>query len=78
MGGSRGGVSGVATPPNGQSHSKKYSTTDVLSHAEALIYQVLTYVVVKTSCGVARGFALVGVPATRVLCSSRQLKWVWS
>ena len=37
MGGSRGGVTGVATPPNGQSHSIKYSTTDVLSHAEALI-----------------------------------------
>ena len=37
MGRSRGGVSGVVTPPNSQSHSIKYSTTDVLGHADALI-----------------------------------------
>ena len=33
-----GGFQGVATPQNGQSYSKKYSTTDELSHADALIY----------------------------------------
>ena len=38
-GGSRGGVSGVATPPpNGQRYNVKCSTTDVLSHGDALIY----------------------------------------
>ena len=37
MGGFRGGVQGVATPPNGQNHSIKYSAIDVLSHADALI-----------------------------------------
>ena len=44
-----GGVSGVATPPNGQSHSIKCSTTDVLSHANTLIYiaKCLVIVVVK-------------------------------
>ena len=47
MGGSRGGgVSGVATPPNGQSHSTKYSTSDVLRHADTLIYIAKCLVVV--------------------------------
>ena len=40
-----GGVSGVATPPNGQSHS----ATDVLSHADALIYMAKSLVVVVVS-----------------------------
>ena len=38
MGGSTGGISGVATPLNGLDYSIKCSTTDVLSHANALIY----------------------------------------
>ena len=46
-----GGGSGVAAPPppNGPSHSIKCSTTDVLSHADALIYiaKCLVIVVVK-------------------------------
>ena len=46
MGGFRGGVQGVATPPNGQSHSIKCSATDVLSHADALIYIAKSLVVV--------------------------------
>ena len=56
-------------PPNGLGHSIKCSTTDVPSHVNALIYMAkcLVVVVVKftiqTSCGVARDFALVGVPA---------------
>ena len=33
-------------PPNGQSHSIKYSTIDVLSHADALIYIAKNLVVV--------------------------------
>ena len=45
-GGSRGGVSGVATPPNGQSYNIKCSTTDVLSHGDALIYLAKRLVVV--------------------------------
>ena len=57
MGGSGGGgVSGVATPPNGQSHSIKCSTTDVLSHANALIYIAKCLVKplsMQASCGVA-------------------------
>ena len=32
-----GGISGVATPPNGQCYNIKCSTTDVLSHGDALI-----------------------------------------
>ena len=47
MGGFRGGVQRVATPPpNGQSHSIKYSTTDVLSLADALIYIAKNLVIV--------------------------------
>ena len=46
MGGFRGGVQGVATPPNGQSHTIKYSAIDVLSHADALIYIAKGLVVV--------------------------------
>ena len=42
----RGGVSGVATPPNGQSYNIKCSTTDVLSHGDALIYLAKRLVVV--------------------------------
>ena len=49
MGGSRGGVSGVATPPNGQSHSIKCSSSDVLSHADALVYIANSLVVVVVS-----------------------------
>ena len=42
-----GGVSGVATPPNpGQSYNVKCSTTDVLSHGDALIYLAKRLVVV--------------------------------
>ena len=61
-----GGVQGVATPPpNGQSHSIKCSTTNVLRYAQALIYIAKSLVVVvvsskrvvkplsKTSCGAA-------------------------
>ena len=44
-----GGVQGVATPPNGQSHSIKCSATDVLSHADALIYIAKSLVVVVVS-----------------------------
>ena len=44
------GVQGVATPPpspqNGQSHSIEYSTIDVLSLADALIYIDKSLVVV--------------------------------
>ena len=71
MGGSRGGVSGVATSPNGQSHNIKCSTTDVLSNANALITyskmfsggcgQVLNVVVKPLSRLVTLGFAL-GMP----------------
>ena len=51
MGGSRGGgVSGVATPPNGQSHSMKCSASGVLSHADALVYIANSLVVVVVSC----------------------------
>ena len=48
MGGFRGGGGSVGcnAPPNGQSHSIKYSTTDVLSHADALIYIAKTLVIV--------------------------------
>ena len=47
MGGFRGGVQGVATPPNGQSHTViKCSAIDVLSHADALIYIAMSLVVV--------------------------------
>ena len=56
MGGSRGGgVSGVATPQM-VSHSIKCSTTDVLSHANALIYIAKCLVKplsMQASCGVA-------------------------
>ena len=46
-GGSRGGVSGVATPPpNGQSYNIKCSSTDVLSHGDALNYLAKRMVVV--------------------------------
>ena len=41
-----GGGGRVAIPPNGQSHSIKYSTTDVLSHADALIYIAKSLVIV--------------------------------
>ena len=41
-----GGVQGVATPPNGQSHSIKCSTTNVLRYAQALIYIAKSLVVV--------------------------------
>ena len=44
-----GGVQGVATPPNGQSHSIKYSTTNVLRYAQALIYIAKSLVVVVVS-----------------------------
>ena len=42
-------VQGVATPPNGQSHSIKYSTTNVLRYAQALIYIAKNSVVVVVS-----------------------------
>ena len=45
MGGFR-GVQGVATPPNGLSHSIKCNITEVLSHAEALVYIAKNLVVV--------------------------------
>ena len=48
-GGFRGGVQGVATPPNGQSHSIKCSTTNVLRYAQALIYIARSLVVVVVS-----------------------------
>ena len=48
-GGFRGGVQGVATPPNGQSHSVKCSTTNVLRYAQALIYIAKSLVVVVVS-----------------------------
>ena len=38
MGRLRGGISGVAALPNGQSHSIECDTTDVPSHAKTLIY----------------------------------------
>ena len=44
--GGGGGVQGVATPPNGQSHSIKCSTTNVLRYAQALIYIAKSLVVV--------------------------------
>ena len=44
-----GGVQGVATPPNGQSHSIKCSTTNVLRYAQALIYIAKSLVVVVVS-----------------------------
>ena len=44
-----GGVQGVATPPNGQSHSIKCSTTNVLRYALALIYIAKSLVVVVVS-----------------------------
>ena len=46
MGGFRGGVQGVATPPNGQSHTMKYSAINVFSRAGALIYIAKRLVVV--------------------------------
>ena len=52
MDGFRGGVSGVATPPphpNGQKYSIEYSTTEVPSHAGALIYIAKSLVVVVVS-----------------------------
>ena len=49
-GGFRGGIQGVATPPNaGQSHSIKCSTTNVLRYAQALIYIAKSLVVVVVS-----------------------------
>ena len=45
-----GGIQGVATPPNGQSHSIKWSTTNVLRYAQALIYITKSLVVVVVSC----------------------------
>ena len=48
-GGGGGGVQGVATPPNGQSHSIKCSTTNVLIYAQALIYIAKSLVVVVVS-----------------------------
>ena len=48
-GGGGGGVQGVATPPNGQSHSIKCSTTNVLRYAQALIYIAKSLVVVVVS-----------------------------
>ena len=44
-----GGVQGVATPPNSQSHSIKCSTTNVLRYAQALIYIAKSLVVVVVS-----------------------------
>ena len=41
-----GGVQGVTTSPNGQSHIIKYSTTDVLSLVDALIYIAKSLVIV--------------------------------
>ena len=41
-----GGASGVATPPNGHSCNIKCSTTDVLSHGDAMIYIAKRLVVV--------------------------------
>ena len=48
-GGEEGGVQGVATSPNGQSHSIKRSTTNVLRYAQALIYIAKSLVVVVVS-----------------------------
>ena len=47
--GGGGGVQGVATPPDGQSHSIKCSTTNVLRYAQALIYIAKSLVVVVVS-----------------------------
>ena len=44
-----GGVQGVATLPNGLSHCIKCSATEVLSHADALIYIATSLVVVVVS-----------------------------
>ena len=44
-----GGVQGVATPPNGQSHSIKCSTANVLRYAQALVYIAKSLVVVVVS-----------------------------
>ena len=44
-----GGVQGVATPPNGQSHSIKYSTANVLRYAQALVCIAKSLVVVVVS-----------------------------
>ena len=41
-----GGLRGLQPPPNGQSHSIKYSATDVPSHADAMIYIAKGLVVV--------------------------------
>ena len=48
-GGFRGGGSGDCNPPNGQSHSIKCSTTNVLRYAQALIYIAKSLVVVVVS-----------------------------
>ena len=44
-----GGFRGVATPPNGQSHSIKCSTANVLRYAQALVYIAKSLVVVVVS-----------------------------
>ena len=44
-----GGVQGVATPPNGQSHSIKCSTANVLRYAQALVYIAKSLMVVVVS-----------------------------
>ena len=44
-----GGFRGLQPPPNGQSHSIKCSTTDVLRYAQALIYIAKSLVVVVVS-----------------------------
>ena len=44
-----GGGSGGCNPPNGQSHSVKCSTTNVLRYAQALIYIAKSLVVVVVS-----------------------------
>ena len=43
------GVQGVATPPNGQSHGIKCSTTNMRRYAQALTYIAKSLVVVVVS-----------------------------
>ena len=68
LGGGGGGVQGVATPPNGQSHSIKCSTTNVLRYAQALIYIAKSLVVVVVSSKrVVKPLSRLAAPALAVV-----------
>ena len=69
-GGFRGG-SNPPPPPNGQSHSIKYSTTNVFRYAQALIYIAKSLVVVVSSKQVVKPLSRQAVVQPEVLHLAR-------